>query len=131
MRQLKESYGKRGLKILCFPCNSFGQQEPWPIRRIRAYVLDKFDLRQSEEFQITKKVLVNNGEEEKADPMWNWLREKSGNHAEVRWNFHTAFIVDRNSEVLRLDGHSWDRIESEIQERLLSQNESTAGVVGA
>lgn len=119
MRQLKESYEKRGLRILCFPCNSFGRQEPWPVKRIRAYVLDKFDLRQSEGFQITKKVLVNNEDGKRADPMWNWLREKSGNHDSVKWNFNTAFIVDRQGEVARFDGQTWSTIESEIQNRLL------------
>lgn len=115
MRQLIETYGDQGLTILCFPCNSFGKQEPWPVHRIRAYVLDKFNLRQSEHFQITKKVSVNNTEEEFADPMWNWLRGKSDNFENVRWNFATAFVVDRQSNVLRLDGGDFTTIESAIQ----------------
>ncbi len=37
LQQLHERYGKQGLKVIGFPCNDFGAQEPGTIEEIKTF----------------------------------------------------------------------------------------------
>ncbi len=93
LEKLYETYKDRGLVILGFPCNQFGQQEPGTETEIAAFC----DLNYNVTFPIFGKVLVNG---RGALPLYQWLRRKApgllGVHL-VPWNF-TKFLVDRSGE---------------------------------
>ncbi len=90
LEKLYETYKERGLVILGFPCNQFGDQEPGTETEIAAFC----DLNYNVTFPIFAKAEVNG---RNALPLYKWLKRKApgllGIQA-VGWNF-TKFLVDR------------------------------------
>jgi len=92
LNALHEQYGEsKGLKILGFPCNQFGGQEPGDSATISTFVTDK-----KVKFDMFEKVNVNG---EAAHPLWKYLKHKQGGLFGdfIKWNF-TKFIVDKNGQ---------------------------------
>lgn len=92
--QLHQKYAEeKGLKILAFPCNQFGKQEPGDKDKICEFVKKK-----NVEFDVFEKIEVNG---ESAHPLWLFLcREIGGPKGEkIDWNF-TKFLVDKEGKVV-------------------------------
>ncbi|KAL2718425.1 putative phospholipid hydroperoxide glutathione peroxidase [Vespula squamosa] len=91
--QLYEKYGNSaGLRILAFPSNQFGGQEPGTSQEILNFV-KKYNVT----FDMFNKVDVNGNN---AHPLWKWLTELSGDKGgTIKWNF-TKFIVDKEGNVV-------------------------------
>ena len=91
LETLYETYRDRGLMVLGFPCNQFGEQEPGTETEIAAFC----DLNYHVTFPMFGKVMVNG---RGALPLYQWLRRKApgllGVHL-IPWNF-TKFLVDRS-----------------------------------
>jgi len=105
----------RGLRVLGFPCNQFGGQEPGTDAEIAEFCSASYDVT----FPVTTKIEVNGPA---ADPLWVHLRRQApgdlGPDAgilyehlranrpeaigtdEVKWNF-TKFLVDAYGAVVR------------------------------
>jgi glutathione peroxidase len=87
--QLKEfdsKYYERGLRILMFPCNQFGNQEPGDSDTVCQYIGGI-----SERFLVTEKVDVNGS---KAHPVFEWLKSACPGFLfdAVKWNFTKVLI---------------------------------------
>ena len=94
LEALSRKYEPRGLKVLGFPCNQFGAQEPGDAEEIGAFCSTTYDVT----FPMMAKVDVNGPG---ADPLWAWLKhEKKGllGSEAIKWNF-TKFLVGRDGEV--------------------------------
>ncbi|KAF7418622.1 hypothetical protein HZH68_001275 [Vespula germanica] len=91
--QLYEKYGNSaGLRILAFPSNQFGGQEPGTSQEILNFV-KKYNVT----FDMFNKVDVNGNN---AHPLWKWLTELGGDKGgTIKWNF-TKFIVDKEGNVV-------------------------------
>ncbi|XP_015370805.1 PREDICTED: probable phospholipid hydroperoxide glutathione peroxidase isoform X1 [Diuraphis noxia] len=89
--ELDEKYRDKGLKILAFPCNQFGGQEPGDSDSICSFTAKK-----NVKFDIFEKVDVNGND---AHPLWKYLKSKQGGLLidSIKWNF-TKFIVDKNGQ---------------------------------
>ncbi len=95
LQQLHEKYHKRGLRILGFPANNFGGQEPGTNAEIKRFCTSKYDVG----FDMFAKVSVQ-GEPQCALYRFLTSEEKNPKHGgEIRWNF-TKFLVDRNGEII-------------------------------
>jgi len=97
-QQLTELYDKystsEGLRILAFPCNQFGGQEPLGEAEIKEFVKEY-----KVAYDMASKVSVNG---DKVDPLWTFLKDKQRGilgTTLVKWNF-TKFLVDKNGNVL-------------------------------
>lgn len=88
LNELYETYEGRGLKILAFPCNQFGEQEPGNSKEILEFTKNR-----GVKFDLFEKIEVNG---ENAHPLWTFLK-KSTSTANILWNF-TKFIVDRSGQ---------------------------------
>jgi len=94
-RQLVELYNKyseaAGLRILGFPCNQFGGQEPGTEQEIKEFV-SKYNV----EFDMFSKINVNGGS---AHPLFNFLKAKQAGFLvnAIKWNF-TKFVVNKEGE---------------------------------
>lgn len=97
--ELNDKYGAKGLKILGFPCNQFGSQEPGSEAEICTFVLSK-----NVKFDMFAKVDVNGDD---AHPLWKYLKHKQGGTLidAIKWNF-TKFIIDRNGQPVERHGPS-------------------------
>jgi len=89
LQQLHEKYAEKGLRILAFPCNQFGNQEPGSDEDIIEFV-KKFGVT----FDMFHKINVNGAD---AIPLYKWLKEKLPGSItnSIKWNF-TKFLSDRN-----------------------------------
>lgn len=101
--ELNELYDKysetKGLRILAFPCNQFGSQEPGGGDEIC-----EFTKKRKVNFDMFAKVDVNGGN---AHPLWKFLKHKQGGLLidSIKWNF-TKFIVDKNGIPVERHGPS-------------------------
>lgn len=95
LEELYRTYSDKGFKVLGFPANEFGQQEPGTNAEIRSFCKSNYDV----SFPLFSKVVVKGAG---IHPLFAYLTDPEAN-AEVggpiRWNF-TKFLVDRNGQVL-------------------------------
>lgn len=91
LEALHRKYAGRGLKILGFPCNQFGGQEPGDAKAIRYFCQSKYKV----SFDLFQKTDVNG---ENAHPLFKCLTQRApgvlGSQA-IKWNF-TKFLVSRD-----------------------------------
>lgn len=96
LEKLHEKYEAQGLRVLGFPCNQFGGQEPGSDEEIQSFCSLKFNVK----FPVLAKIDVNG---KNADPLYQWLKEQApgilGTEL-IKWNF-TKFLVGRNGEVIK------------------------------
>ncbi|XP_057750580.1 probable glutathione peroxidase 8 [Arachis stenosperma] len=94
LNQLYHKYKHKGLEILAFPCNQFGDEEPGSNDQIVEFVCTRF----KSEFPIFSKIEVNG---DKSAPLYKFL--KSGKWGifgdDIQWNF-AKFLVDKNGQVV-------------------------------
>ncbi|XP_049787402.1 uncharacterized protein LOC126190855 isoform X1 [Schistocerca cancellata] len=90
--ELHEKYAEsKGLRILAFPCNQFGHQEPGNSEEIVCFVKQR-----KVNFDMFEKIDVNG---DNAHPLWKYLKYKQGGTLGdfIKWNF-TKFIIDKNGQ---------------------------------
>ena len=95
LETLYEKLHPKGLTILGFPCNQFGQQEPGSESEIGAFCTKNYGV----SFPMFAKVDVNG---DAAHPLWRFLKAAKrgilGTPA-IKWNF-TKFLIDRKGDVV-------------------------------
>ncbi len=96
LQELHKQFHLQGLKILGFPCNQFGSQEPGSESEIGAFCQKNYGV----EFQMFEKIDVNGAQ---AHPLYKYLTSEApgiaGTEA-IKWNF-TKFLVGKNGKVLK------------------------------
>lgn len=99
MTALYEKYSQegKGLRILGFPCNQFGGQEPGTEADIKKFV-EQYKVT----WNLTSKVDVNG---DGAHPLWKYMKSKKGGTlgSFIKWNF-TKFLVDTDGQVIKRFG---------------------------
>lgn len=87
---LYRKYSERGLVILGFPCNQFGNQEPGTEKEISEGCLINYGVT----FQMFSKIEVNG---DNSHPIYKYLKDRlPGSFGKkIKWNF-TKFLIDRN-----------------------------------
>ena len=134
MVQLAGKYPQ--LRLLLFPCNQFGGQEPGAHQEIKQFASKyNFKVRYVHsnvvsiiiffQFDMFSKIDVNGS---KADPLWVFLKEKQAGFLinAIKWNF-TKFIVDKNGKPVARLGPNEDPIpavEKAVEKYLWSATSS-------
>ena len=90
LQKLHDKYSKKGLRILAFPCNDFGNQEPDSLSEIKSFCSTKFGV----EFEIMEKVHAK-GETTEPYTTLNKFEPKG----DVDWNFE-KFLIGKDSIVI-------------------------------
>jgi len=104
---LHEQYGETsGLRVLGFPCNQFGGQEPGSEAEIKAFA-DGYKVR----WDLASKVDVNG---DKVHPLWKYMKSKQGGTlgSFIKWNF-TKFVIDKQGQVVARYGPTTNPSEME------------------
>jgi glutathione peroxidase len=96
LQALYDKYAGKGLAVLGFPCNQFGQQEPGSATEIQSFCETRYGV----SFPLFDKVEVNGPQ---AHPLFQYLTKSApgifGSEA-IKWNF-TKFLVDRQGKVIK------------------------------
>ena len=95
LETLYEKLNGKGLTILGFPCNQFGQQEPGGAEEIGAFCQMNYGV----SFPMFDKIEVNGP---KAHPLYQYLKDEQPGvlgTKNIKWNF-TKFLVDRGGNVV-------------------------------
>ena len=115
LKEFDEKYYDKGLRILLFPCNQFGGQEPGDNQTVCHYIGGI-----SERFLVTEKVDVNGSN---THPVFAWLKEACPGFLvnSIKWNF-TKFLINRQGEPVKRFAPNEDpkSFESDV-ESLLNQ----------
>ena len=90
LQKLHEIYSDKGLKILAFPCNDFGNQEPDSLEEIKTFCSTKFNVK----FDIFDKVHAKGDTTEPYTTL-----NKMEPEGDVEWNFE-KFLIGKDSEVI-------------------------------
>lgn len=89
LEQLWSDYRDRGLVVLGFPCNQFGNQEPGSAGEIATFCETQYGV----SFPLFGKLDVNGAGE---SPLYTWL--KAAYPGDVEWNF-AKFLIGRDGQV--------------------------------
>lgn len=92
LENLQKKYGARGLRVLGFPANEFGAQEPGSNAQIMQFCKTRFGVT----FDLFAKIVVKG---EGIHPLYRFLTTESGFDGEIEWNFG-KFLVDRDGTVV-------------------------------
>ena len=136
LEKLYKEYNEKGLEILDFPCNQFGNQAPGSDEEIHQFCQLKYNT----SFDQFAKIDVN-GENE--DPLYTYIKNEikediieglknkmamktiekisstCKNNGDIKWNF-TKFLVDRDGKVVARYSPTFkpDDMEEKIKELL-------------
>lgn len=94
LEKLYETYQGRGLRILAFPANNFGSQEPGANGQIKEFCTGKYKTT----FDLFSKISVKGADQA---PLYEFLTDKSTDPqfgGDIEWNF-AKFVVGRDGQV--------------------------------
>ena len=117
LQNLYETYEAKGLEILAFPANNFGQQEPGSDAEIKSFCFTKYSLT----FPLFSKISVKGQDKH---PLYHYLTEQSPFPGEVEWNFQ-KYLIDRSGNVVARYHHRTKPLSNEVitdVERVLASN---------
>jgi glutathione peroxidase len=92
LEKLNKELGPRGLRVLGFPANEFGAQEPGTNDEIKSFCTSNYGV----DFDMFAKVVVKG---EGIHPLFAYLTKQSKFTGDIKWNFN-KFLVDKNGEVV-------------------------------
>jgi glutathione peroxidase len=95
LEALYQKYRDRGLVVLGFPCNQFGEQEPGSASDIGSFCQKNYGV----SFPMFEKIDVNGTD---AHPLYRWLKKNARGllgSERIKWNF-TKFLLDRQGRVV-------------------------------
>jgi len=90
LQKLHDLYSEKGFKILAFPCNDFGNQEPDSLSEIKDFCTTKFGVK----FEIMGKIHAKGNTTEPYTTL-----NKVEPRGDVEWNFE-KFLIDKDSNVI-------------------------------
>ena len=90
LQKLHDLYSEKGFKIIAFPCNDFGNQEPDSLSEIKDFCTTKFGVK----FEIMGKIHAKGNTTEPYTTL-----NKVEPRGDVEWNFE-KFLIDKDSNVI-------------------------------
>lgn len=116
LEALHQKYKGRGLRVLGFPSNDFGAQEPGTDAQIKGFCSLKFGVT----FELFSKIVVKGKD---AHPLYRFLTTESGHNGPIPWNF-SKFLIGRDGTVAERFGPDTEPSAPKLTavvERLLSE----------
>ena len=95
LEQLYQKYQAEGLRILAFPANNFGSQEPGSNPEIKQFCTGKYKV----SFDLFSKISVKGDDQ---DPLYRYLTDKSTDPkygGDIEWNF-AKFLIGRDGQIV-------------------------------
>ena len=99
LQKLYDEHKEKGLEILAFPCNQFGEQEKGDGEEIKNFCEKNYSIT----FPIFEKVEVNGND---AHPIFKFIKEQKKGFMgteSIKWNF-SKFLLSKNGDVIKRYG---------------------------
>jgi len=87
-------YKDKGLRILAFPANNFGQQEPGSDEEIKQFCRANYNVT----FDLFSKISVKGPDQH---PLYRYLTKESPFPGDVKWNFQ-KYLIDGKGNVVAM-----------------------------
>jgi glutathione peroxidase len=92
LEALNQKYKDQGLRILGFPCNDYGAQEPKSNPEILEFCQTKYGVT----FELFDKIHAIGSQQH---PLYERLTQATENKADVGWNFE-KFLINKKGEIV-------------------------------
>ncbi|GET38253.1 glutathione peroxidase [Microseira wollei] len=92
LEKLNQKYQDAGLRILAFPCNDYGAQEPGSNAEIQQFCTRKYGV----SFELFDKVHARGPQQH---PLYATLTKATESKGEVSWNFE-KFLISKQGEIV-------------------------------
>jgi glutathione peroxidase len=95
LEALHERFAEKGLRVLGFPANDFGAQEPGSEAQIQEFCTTNYGVK----FEMFSKVALKGAA---VEPLYAFLQDDAQNKGfggSAKWNF-TKFLVDKRGKVI-------------------------------
>jgi glutathione peroxidase len=92
LEKLNQKYGDKGLRILGFPCNDFGMQEPGTNEQIIQFCTTSYGV----SFEMFDKVHAKGSDKH---PLYDKLTTGVEPTGDVAWNFE-KFLINKQGEIV-------------------------------
>ena len=116
IEKLYETYKDKGFRVLAFPANNFGEQEPGTNAEIKSFCSTKYHTT----FDLFEKISVKGKDQH---PLYKYITQDSPHKGEVKWNFQ-KYLVDRSGKISARFMSAVDPMSKEVRdevEKLLAQ----------
>lgn len=110
LQAVYEKYKDQGFRILAFPANNFGGQEPGTDEEIKEFCETNYNV----SFDLFSKISVK-GEDQ--HPLYRYLTTESPFPGEVKWNFQ-KYLIDRKGNVVAVFPSRVKPTDKEVERRL-------------
>jgi glutathione peroxidase len=110
LEKLNREYGKKGLRVLGFPCNDFGAQEPGSEAEIKTFCETSYGV----SFDMFSKVKVKG---EGTAPLFAWLQNDTSFGGPIPWNF-SKFVIGKDGKVVARFPHKVDPSSDEVRDAI-------------
>ena len=110
LQKLQDLYESQGFKVLGFPCNDFGNQEPGTIEEIKEFCSVTYQAN----FQLFQKVHAKGNTTEPYTTL-----NKTDPSGDVAWNFE-KFLINKDGEVVARFKSNVEPESNEIKESIES-----------
>jgi glutathione peroxidase len=107
LEQLHREYGTKGLRVLGFPCNDFGAQEPGNEAEIKSFCETSYGV----SFDLFSKVKVKG---DGTEPLFAWLQSDKAFGGPIPWNF-SKFLVAKDGTIVARFPHKVDPSSKEVR----------------
>lgn len=91
LEALYKKYEDKGLRILAFPSNDFGGQEPGTIEEVKQFCTVNYGVT----FDLFDKVHAKGGEQH---PLYAYLTQNADPSGDVQWNFE-KFLISKDGQI--------------------------------
>ncbi len=106
LEELNQEYGDKGLRVIGFPCNDFGSQEPGSNEEIAEFCETKYGV----SFDMFDKVHAKGSNQH---PLYQILTNSVEPQGDVAWNFE-KFLINKEGEVVARFGSGVTPTSSEL-----------------
>jgi len=110
LEKLHEEFAARGLRVLGFPANEFGAQEPGTNGEIKDFCTTNYGVK----FDMFGKVVVKGPG---IHPLFDYLTHNTKFSGDIKWNFN-KFLVDKSGEVVARFEPQVDPTSAEVRQAI-------------
>ena len=94
LEQVYEKYKGKGFRILAFPANNFGKQEPGSDSEIKTFCESKYNVT----FDMFSKISVKGDDQH---PLYQYITKDSPFPGDIKWNFQ-KYLVDKKGNIVAM-----------------------------